>query len=118
MLIATGEVDTESLLKRLIEQHPEAWVLHLVLGNFYASRSRWGEARREYSTASDQESGDARIIFNLAVSLDHLGRTEAAARYYLQAIQLDSSGAAGFDHAQAQLRLQELSAAKEATWIR
>ena len=113
-----GTADGRELLQRLIEQHPDAAVLHLALGNLYAGQSRWSDARRAYSYACNLEACDAGTAFNLAVSLDHLGQTEAATRYYRQALQMDNAGDAGFDHAQTQLRLKQLPTSGENTWTR
>jgi Flp pilus assembly protein TadD len=55
------------------------------------------------------EPSNAQFTYNLAVSLDHLGQSKLAAQYYQQALQLDSASNAGFDHAQAQRRLNELT---------
>lgn len=117
MLMPSSEAGTESLLKRLLEQHPDAAVLHFALGNYYAARHRWNDAGRAYSSTCNLEQDNAAAVFNLAVSLDHLGQAEAAAMRYRQALQMDRSGDAGFDHAQIQIRLNELAATGGTAWI-
>jgi hypothetical protein len=44
--------------------------------------------------------------------MDHLGQRKLAAQYYQQALHLDTVGNSGFDHAQAQQRLNELTPAQ------
>jgi Flp pilus assembly protein TadD len=104
--------DTESRLKLLLSEQPRSGALHFALGNFYAEQSSWGDAQQSYFNAHTLEPGNAQFTFNLAISLDHLGQRKLAAQYYQQALQLDVSGNSGFDHAQAQQRLNELTTAR------
>lgn len=99
----------ESHLKLLIPHRPHAGILYFALGNVYAEQSRWGDAQQAYFNAVNREMENAQFNFNLAVSLDHLGQNELAAQYYQRAIQLDQAGAASFNHAAAQQRLQKLA---------
>jgi Flp pilus assembly protein TadD len=105
---------TESRLKLLLAQSPEAAALHFALGNFYAQQSRWGDAQQAYFSACALESDNAQFAFNLAVSLDHLGQGKLAAQHYRRALQLDRAGDTNFDRAQTQLRLDELTS----HWLR
>ncbi len=106
---STGE-DNESRLKQMISEQPRSAALHYALGNLYARQSRWGDAQQSYFSARMLEPSNAQFTYNLAVSLDHLGQNKAAAQHYQQALQLDANNNAGFDHAQAQKRLNELTA--------
>jgi tetratricopeptide (TPR) repeat protein len=103
--------DTESRLKLLLAEQPRSGALNFALGNFYAEQSGWGDAQQYFFNAHTLEPANAQFTFNLAVSLDHLGQRKLAAQYYQQAVQLDTSGNSGFDHAQAQQRLNELTLA-------
>jgi tetratricopeptide (TPR) repeat protein len=105
----TDEVDTEVRLKQMLSDQPQAAALHYALGNTYSDQSRWAEAQQSYFSARALEPGNALFTFNLAVSLDHLGQNKLAADHYRQALDLDSSNSAGFDHIQAQRRLNELT---------
>ena len=109
LLGATGTAGTESRLKLLLAQRPETAALHFALGNHYAEQSRWGDAEPAYFSACELESDNAQFAYNLAVSLDHLGQGKLAAQHYRRALQLDSVGNTSFDHAQTQLRLDELT---------
>jgi len=104
--------DTESRLKQLLSHQPRSGTLHFALGNLYAEQSNWGDAQQSYFNAYSLEPSNAQFAFNLAVSLDHLGQRKLAAQHYQQALQLDTSGNSGFDHAQAQKRLNELTTAR------
>lgn len=113
-LSSLGIADTaakESRLKQLISQQPGSASLYFALGNQYVAQSRWADAQQAYFNALSLEPGNALFTFNLAVSLDHLGQRKAAAKYYQQALQSDTSGNSGFNHAQAQQRFNELTAA-------
>lgn len=112
MAYAPDAGNTESRLKLLLAGHPRSGALHFALGNYYANEASWGDAQQYYFNAHTLEPGNAQFAFNLAVSLDHLGKRKLAAQYYQQALQLDASGKSGFDHAQAQQRLDELTPAQ------
>jgi Flp pilus assembly protein TadD len=108
---ATGDTaGKESRLKQSLSQSPQSAVLHFALGNLYTEQSRWGDAQQAYFNAFRLEPGNARYAFGLATSLDHLGQGKLAAQYYGQALQLDTSGNAGFDRTQTEKRQQQLLA--------
>ena len=111
MAYAPDAGNTESRLKLLLDEQPRSGALHFALGNYYSDMSSWGDAQQYYFNAHTLEPSNAQFTFNLAVSLDHLGQRKLAAQYYQQALQLDVSGNSGFDHAQAQQRLNELTPA-------
>lgn len=102
----------ESRLKLLLAQQPDSAPLHFALGNLLAGQSRWAEAQQEYFRAFSLEPAHPDYAFNLAVSLDQIGQRRLAADHYRRALALASGGAAGFDRAQAERRLQELEAAR------
>ncbi len=112
MAYAPDEGNRESRLKLLLAEQPRSGTLNFALGNYYAEQSGWGDAQQYYFNALTLEPTNAQFAFNLAVSLDHLGQRKLAAQYYQQALQLDVSGHSGFDRAQAQQRLNELTTAR------
>lgn len=108
---STGDAaGKESRLKLSLAQTPQSAALHFALGNLYTEQSRWGDAQQAYFNAIRLEPGNAQFAFNLATSLDHLGQKKLAAQYYALALQTDTAGNAGFDRAQTQQRLNQLSA--------
>lgn len=104
--------ESESRLKQMLTEQPRSGTLNFALGNLYAEQSSWGDAQQYYFNAYSLEPTNAQFAFNLAVSLDHLGQRKLAAQHYQQALQLDASGNSGFDRAQAQQRLNELTTAR------
>lgn len=99
---------SETRLKMLLAQQPEAGYLHFALGNQYAVQSRWAEAQRAYFKALSAEPANADFAFNLAVSLDHLTQRKLALDYYRRALTLAANAPAAFDRAQASSRIREL----------
>lgn len=99
----------ESRLKLLLREQPGASALHFALGNLYAEQGRWSEAQQAYFTAWSLAHDNAEFAYNLAVSLDHLGQDNTAVQYYRQALQLDASQRAGFDHAAVEHRIERLA---------
>ena len=109
MSALTTDDNRESRLKNLLNEQRDSSSLHFALGNHYAGQARWGEAQQSYSNAYRLQPDNAELAFNLAVSLDRLGQKESAAQHYQRALQLDQSHSAGFDHAQVEQRVQELT---------
>lgn len=97
---------SESRLKKVLLQNPQADAIHFALGNLYTQQSRWAEAQQSYFRAYSSVPGNADYAFNLAVSLDHLGQGKLALDYYQRA--LAQPGPANFDKSSAQTRIKEL----------
>lgn len=105
----TDPVQSESRLKTLIAQQPDAAHLHFALGNQYAVQSRWPEAQAAYFKAFTLDSENPDFAFNLAVSLDQLRQTRLALDYYRRALSLGNTRAGSFDRSQVTTRINELS---------
>lgn len=103
----------EARLKQALAQDPGASYLHFSLGNLYASQRRWSEAQQAYFNAYRTDSRNADYAFNLAVSLDRLGKPRQALEYYRRALEM--AGAAGrqlaFSIDAVRTRIQILEAA-------
>lgn len=56
--------------------------LLVALGNLFAREERWADAQEAYFRAHTVDSGNADIIVNLAVSLDHLHRSNWPRQFY------------------------------------
>ncbi len=100
--------DKETRLKVSLAQSPQSSALNFALGNLYSEQSRWGDAQQAYFNALRIEPSNALFAFNLATSLDHLGQGKLAAQHYRMALQLDTTGNAGFDRVQTEQRLKQL----------
>lgn len=105
----TDNQATESRLKTLIERDPSPQ-LYQTLGNLYADQGRWNDAQVAYFESYRGAPNNADYAFNLAVSLEQLRQFPAALAYYEKALSL--SGAARFNRAQAEARVQQLKAAR------
>ena len=111
LLNAHGQSDpgaAESRLKSMSAAQPELAAPHFSLGNLYARHGRWNEAQQAYFRAYTSESDNPDILYNLAVSLEHLRQNKLAAQYYGQALAAAQNKPAGFDKAQAAARLAAL----------
>ena len=80
----------EQEMRAHIEQSArDSVLLHAALGNFYGQQGRWRDAHEAYSRTVAGNTARPDDIYNLAVSLDNLGRQQEALQYYLQAIEAD-----------------------------
>ena len=100
---------TESRLKNILAQQPDAAALHFALGNNHVIQLRWAEAQQSFFRALSIDPANADYAFNLAVSLDHLKKNELATKYYREALILADKGPVGFEEAQIIARLKELT---------
>ncbi|MCW9059356.1 MAG: tetratricopeptide repeat protein [Gammaproteobacteria bacterium] len=101
--------NSESELKLRLAEQPNSAHLHFALANLYATQRRWPQAQQAYFEAQRLAPDNADYAFNLAVSLEHLGRPGLAVEYYRRALQLARSQTVQFDHATAQGRVASLS---------
>jgi len=99
----------ESQVKILLREEPDAPHLHFTLGNMYAEQNRWGEAQSAYFDAYRLQSDNPDYAYNLAVSLDQLGKGAAATGYYRRALELAAHNGAAFDRPSVRDRLLRLA---------
>jgi tetratricopeptide (TPR) repeat protein len=111
-VLSTGrqgdDKDSESLLKTALARQSDSPPLLVALGNLYARQQRWSEAQQTYFQAYTGEPDNPDIIFNLAVSLDHLRQNKLAAQYYQMALDAGDIRTAAFDRNRVKTRLLEL----------
>jgi Flp pilus assembly protein TadD len=74
--------EREADLKLLLQRHPNVAQLHFALGMHYSQTGQWPEARRAFMEAQTLSPQNAVFNYNLAVSLEHLGLTAEARRFY------------------------------------
>lgn len=98
----------ESRLKSLSAAQPELAAPHFSLGNLYSRHGRWADAQQAYFRAYSAEPDNPDILYNLAISLEHLRQNKLAAQYYSQALAAAQNRPAGFDTSQATARLRIL----------
>lgn len=99
----------ESQIKLLLREEPDAAHLHFTLGNMYADQDRWGEAQSAYFNAYRLDSDNPDYAYNVAVSLDQLGKGKAAADYYRRALELAALNGAAFNQPSVRERLLRLA---------
>jgi tetratricopeptide (TPR) repeat protein len=99
----------ESQIKLLLRVEPDAPHLHFTLGNMYAQQNRWGEAQSAYFAAYRLQTENPDYAYNLAVSLDQLGKAASAADYYRQALELAADNGAAFDQPSVRNRLLKIA---------
>ena len=98
-----NEQASESRLKNMLAKHPEDANLHVALGNLYAEQDQWPAAQQAYFEAY-KLNASAENAFNLAVSLDQMGKPKLALPYYQRALEL-APGAGNIDKAALEARI-------------
>lgn len=102
-------VSSESRLKTMLASQPESAYLHSALGDLYATQNQWGAAQQAYFQAYHLDASNTQYAYNLAVSLDQMGKTSLALQYYLRALELlPSSNVVGIDRDQLESRITQL----------
>ena len=80
-----NEQGNETRLKNMLAKNPDDANLHVALGNLYAEQNQWPAAQQAYFDAySINKTADN--AFNLAVSLDQMGKPKLALPYYQRAL--------------------------------
>lgn len=110
-LEGTG-AEGESRLKRLAAAEPENDFVHFSLGTFYARQQRWPYAQQAFFEALRLDGNNPDYAFNLAVSLDQMGKSRAALDYYQAALRLADGRAARFDPDRVRSRIRAISQAR------
>ena len=85
-----NEANNESRIKNMLAKQPDDANLHVALGNLYAEQNQWPAAQQAYFDAYSL-NGSADNAFNLAVSLDQMGKPKLALPYYQRALEQASS---------------------------
>ncbi|MGE5094040.1 MAG: tetratricopeptide repeat protein, partial [Betaproteobacteria bacterium] len=102
----------EAQLREDVARFPASAALQFALGSHYASQGRWGEAQAAFYEAHRLDPAGADILYNLAVSLDHMNQPRLAADFYRRAVEAARVQPTQFDPAPVQRRIAELSAAR------
>ena len=98
-----NEVNIESRIKNMLAKHPGDANLHVALGNLYAEQNQWPAAQQAYFDAYSL-NGSADNAFNLAVSLDQMGKAKLALPYYQRALA-QATGTSDIDKAALEARI-------------
>jgi tetratricopeptide (TPR) repeat protein len=101
---------SESKLKQLIEHRPDDSHLQFALGNLYVQKQSWPEAQQAFFNALQNDSQNPDYAYNLAVSLDHLGKYHEARGYYQDSLRLAAGKNINFSVDSVQKRIALLGA--------
>lgn len=101
-------VAAESRLKSLLAQQPDAAYLHAALGGVYAEQNRWPDAQQSYFQAFRLEPSNAEHAYNLAISLDQMGKADLALDYYQRCRDLLPKQGSSVDRAALESRINQL----------
>jgi tetratricopeptide (TPR) repeat protein len=99
----------EDHLLMMIQKNPDAAQLNFALGNIYVRQDNWKAAQQAYFDAWQQDNENADYIFNLAVSLDQLGKQQQALNFYKDSLHKSENKQADFSRQAVQKRINELS---------
>lgn len=103
---AEDMIANESRLKNLIAQQPDNASLQAALGSYYADQNQWPSAQQAYFEAYRLAPNNADFAFNLAASLDQMGKQKLALPYYKRALEQQlKSGNSQIDAAAIRARI-------------
>lgn len=102
---------SETRLKGILANNPDAGPLLFALGNLYAQQGRWSDAQQAYFRAVGAVPDNPDYAYNLAIGLDRLNQGKLAIGYYQRALALAQDKAVGFDRNALRKRLHELTVA-------
>jgi tetratricopeptide (TPR) repeat protein len=105
-----GRMLSASMLKQMLNDADDRGPIQFALGNYYAQQRRWSDAQQAYFEALRRDDQNPDYHYNLAVSLDHIGKRDVALEYYRSAVSLGGANDVQFDTAQVLRRIESLSA--------
>lgn len=105
------KADNDYLLS-LLEKNPEAPHLNFSIGNNFAKQKKWSSAQKYYFKAWQLDIENADYLFNLAVSMDQLGKPQQALGFYRDSLKKSSGKTVSFSAVAVQKRIDELSKVK------
>jgi len=108
---AAGETVLEQDVRDILSEQPSA-ALYALLGHLRARDGQWPAAREAFLAAHHLEADQADHLFNLGVSLEHLGQPDAALAAYRHAARTTGAPPASIDPAIIARRIAALSDAR------
>ncbi len=99
----------EKYLLEMLQKNPDDAQLNFVLGNVYAQQGKWKSAQKSYFSAWQHDNENADYIFNLAVSMDQLGKQQQAVAFYQKCLNRSVNKQVVFSREAVQKRITELS---------
>ncbi|MBE9561140.1 MAG: hypothetical protein IMF15_10155 [Proteobacteria bacterium] len=105
---ASAEADERYLLN-MLKKNPDEAHLNFALGNIYAQQAKWKLAQQSYFSAWQKDNKNADYLFNLAVSMDQLGKNKQAVGFYQDCLDQSDSSQVSFSREAVKKRITELS---------
>jgi tetratricopeptide (TPR) repeat protein len=102
--------ENEKYLLEILQSNPDAAELNFALASNYAQQEKWKAAQQYYFSAWQHDAENADYLFNLAVSLDQLGKSSQAIRFYSDSLKYAKNRQVGFSRQAVQKRIAVLSA--------
>ena len=102
------KTDEEYLLS-MLAKNPDTPHLKFALGNNYAQQNKWQSAQQYYFNAWQNDTENADYIFNLAVSMDQLGKAQQAIGFYKDSLLKSVNKQVSFSRDAVKKRINELS---------
>ncbi len=99
----------EKYLLNMVQKNPDDAHLVFALGNAYAQQGKWKAAQQSYFEAWQRDNENADYVFNLAVSMDQLGKPEQAVKFYQSSLRKSVNKQVVFSREAVQKRINELS---------
>ena len=105
----TSREQHEEHLLGLLQKAPKSAPLNFALGNVYAQQKKWKSAQQSYFSAWQHDADNANYLYNLAVSMDQLGKHQQAITFYQNSLQKANNKQISFSRESVQKRINELS---------
>jgi len=105
---AATETD-EKYLQSILQKNPDDAHLNFALGNVFAQQGKWKPAQQSYFNAWQRDNGNADYLFNLAVSMDQLGKQKQAVEFYQDCLTKSANKQVAFSREAVRKRITELS---------
>jgi len=100
---------SESELKFVLHEQPESAHLYFALGSIYANQKKWADAQVSFFSAWSAENTNADYAYNLAVSLDQLGKKAQAKQLYALSLKLNKTNKWNFSNQTVEKRIRTLN---------
>jgi predicted Zn-dependent protease len=99
----------EEYMLAMQQKNPDAPHLNFALGNIYAQQDKWKSAQQYYFNAWQNDIENADYIYNLAVSMDQLNKSQQAISFYKDSLLKSANKQVSFSREAVQKRINELS---------
>ena len=86
LIYGANDSEIESSLKLLLQQYPDSAHLHFTLGVHLVTQQRWPDARLAFLNAYALDPANSDYSYNLAVTMEQMGRFDEARTYYEAAL--------------------------------